>query len=328
MSVVEQKESWAMSRRNGLGGTDAAAVLGLSPWRRPIEVWEDKVHPERRVDLDKDCLRWGVLLEPVIREEYARRFNVQVIDPCDLGVLFPKSSRWEDSTIITGRYPWMLGMPDGYLANEHTGLEIKTAGRRSEEWGDADTDEIPAQYLMQCVWYMATTETPAWNLAVLFAGSDLRQYRIKRDMDLERDTISACREFWEEYIAKRVEPPIDQSESYGRYLARKFSLNTGKILQPTPDIIHWTMRMKLADDQEKEAGENKQFANNQLRALVGDAQKCVTPLGTIGWVRPETKDATNWSEVGKKVGPLHPEVVKEFTAPKEITAYLRAWWRK
>src|SRR6202047_754841 len=189
MSVVEQKETWALSRRNGLGGSDCAAILGLSPWRRPIEVWESKVHPESAVELDRDCLRWGTLLEPVIREEDARRFNVQVVAPADLGTLFPNSKRWGDSTIITGRYPWMLGMPDGYLPTVRTGLEIKTAGRKSEEWGEPGTDNVPAQYLLQCVWYIATTQTPAWNLAVLFAGSNLQQYRIVRDEQLESDTI-------------------------------------------------------------------------------------------------------------------------------------------
>jgi len=334
MSVVEQKETWATSRRNGLGGTDAAAILGLSPWRRPIEVWEDKVHPERRAEVDKDCLRWGVLLEPVIRQEYARKFDIEVTAPADMGALFPNSKRWEDSTIITGRHPWMLGMPDGYLASTRTGLEIKTASRRSDEWGAPSSDEIPAQYLMQCAWYMATTETPAWNVAVLFSGSDLQQYRVVRDLDLERDAIAACREFWEEYVVKRVEPPIDESESYGRYLARKFSLNSGAIIKnPSPEIVEWTLAMKTADDEAKAAEDRKREANNHLRALLGDAQKAMTPYGSVGWVRPEEKGITDWARVVNDLRPYLTEevfagLVAKYTTPKQNEAYLRAWWKK
>jgi predicted phage-related endonuclease len=328
MAISEEQESWAVSRVGGLGGTDVTAILGMSKWRHPIDVWQAKVDPQSVPAIDSEILWFGRALEPVIRARYAIRFNCKVVDPRDIGTYFPNSTQWEDQTLVKGREPWMLGAADGWIPSVKHGLEVKNVGFKTDEWGEEGTDSIPAAYLCQCSWYNIVYESRGWNLAPLFSGHTLSQYHIPRDGQLEKDMYEVAREFWHSYVLPKVEPPVDQTESYGRYLAKKFSLNTGKILQPTPDIIHWTMRMKLADDQEKEAGENKQFANNQLRALLGDAQKVVTPLGTVGWVRPETKDATNWSEVGKKVGPLHPEVVKEFTAPKEITAYLRAWWKK
>ena len=329
MSVVEEKESYAASHAHGLGGSDCAAILGMNPWRTPIQVWEAKVHPERVEELDKDCLRWGVLMEPLIRQEYARKFNVEVVAPADLGSLFPNARPWRDSTILTGSHHWMIGMPDGFMPSVQTGLEIKTAARRSDEWGDDGGDEVPVQYLFQVAYYMAITNAPAWNFAVLFSGSDLRQYRIVRDLDLERDIITCCRQFWEDFVAKGIEPPVDQTVDYGVYLARKFSRGSGLVIKdPGPDILSWTAKMKEAEDAEKKATAEKQLANNHLRVLVGDAESAETPLGTIGWVRHEKKDVTNWEAVGKKVGPEHPEVIKEFTKPEQRTNFLRAWWRK
>ena len=222
----------------------------------------------------------------------------------------------------------MLGAPDGWIPSANTGLEIKCSSRKSDEWGPEGSDEVPSHYYIQAAWYQAVCNARGWNFAVLFSGNTLAQYRIERDPQLEKDMIEACRAFWFDNVLRKVEPAIDESESYGRYLAKKFSLNTGRIIQPTPEIIQWTQEMKLADDAEKEAGERKQLANNHLRALVGDAQKCVTPLGSIGWVRPEKKDVTDFAAVGKEVAPLHPDVVKKFTAAKQGAAYLRAWWRK
>ena len=86
--------------------------------------------------------------------------------------------------------------------------------------------------------------------------------------------------------------------------------------------------MKTADDAMKDAAEDKQQANNHLRALIGDAWKCVTPLGTVGWVRPEKKDVTDFAAVGKELGPLHPEIVAKHTKEEQGTAYLRAWYKK
>lgn len=335
MSVVEQKESWAMSRKDGLGGTDAAAILGLSPWRTPIEVWEDKVHPERRVELDKDCLRWGTLLEPVIRQEYARKFNVAVYSPDMLTGVFSKTRTWETSTIVIGREDWMLGMPDGYLPAQSTGLEIKTASRHSAEWGIEGTDEVPAQYLLQCAWYMAVTDSPAWNLAVLFSGSDLQQFHIQRDLTLEADAIEACREFWHEFVVKEIEPPVDQTESYGRYLARKFSLSTGRVItKPSDEIIALAVEMKEFSEAKKAAEERERLANNQLRALIGDAQKAITPLGPIGWVRPVEKLETDWEAVARELGATmydpktFPETVAAHSTTKQNAPYLRAWYKK
>jgi putative phage-type endonuclease len=328
MAIYEQKESYAASRSGGIGGTDASAILGLSPWKRPIDIYAGKVNPQDQPELDKECLYWGSAMEPLVRGRYAERFGVAVTAPADLAAIFPKSRPWRDSTLIEGRESWMLGAPDGWIPSVHCGLEIKCASRKSDDWGPEGSDEVPAHYLVQASWYAAVCDAKGWNFGVLFSGNTLAQYHINRDLDLERDMIEACRSFWFDNVLKRVEPAIDESESYGRYLARKFSLNTGKALQPTPDILHWTSEMKSADDAEKEAAEQKQLANNHLRALIGDAQKCVTLLGTVGWVRPEEKDVTDYAAVGEEVGPLHPEIVKKHTKPKQGTAYLRAWWKK
>lgn len=329
MSIYDEKESYAASRAGGIGGTDCAAILGLSPWKRPIDIYAGKVDPQNQPELDKECLFWGSSLEPVVRNRYAVRFEVPVVAPDHLAPIFPRSRPWRDSTLIVGEEPWMLGAPDGWIPSVKSGLEIKCASRKSEEWGPEGSDEVPAHYYIQAAWYTAVCDAAGWNFGVLFSGNTLAQYRIERDLVFEKSMIEVARAFWFDHVLKQVEPAIDESESYGRYLARKFSLNTGRIItNPSPDILKWTAEMKAADDAEKEAGERKELANNQLRALIGDAQKALTPFGTVGWVRPEKKPVTDWSAVGKQVGPLHPEVIEANTEDKQNAAYLRAWWKK
>ena len=339
MSIYDEKESYATSRANGIGGTDAAAILGLSPYKRPIEIYEGKVNPGAQPELDKECLYWGSALEPIVRERYAERFGVAVTAPADLAAIFPNSRPWRDSTLIVGPEPWMLGAPDGWIPSAKSGLEIKCSSRKGDDWGPEGSDEVPAHYFAQASWYAAVCDARGWNFGVLFSGNTLAQYRIERDLAFERDMVEVARSFWFDNIVKRVEPPIDQSESYGKYLARKFSLNTGKILQPTPDILHWASEMKVAEDQEKMAGESKQFANNQLRALIGDAQKVVTPLGTVSWVRPEKKPVTDEKAAMIELAALYDDtragnaissadVIKKHTEEKQNSAFLRAWWRK
>ena len=326
--ISEEKESYATSRAGGVGGTDAAAILGLSPWKRPIDIYAGKVNPGAQAELDKELLWWGSALEPIVRGRYQERYGVPVVAPCDLGTIFPKSRPWRDSTLIEGRESWMLGAPDGWMPSVNSGLEVKCSGRRSDEWGDEGSDAVPVHYFIQVSWYMAVCDAQAWNFATLFSGNKLEQFRIVRDLDFERDMIEAARAFWFDNVLKQVEPDIDESESYGRYLARKFSLNTGNIIKdPSQDILDWTAKMKAAEDAEKAATADKQLANNHLRALIGDAQKAITPMGSVGWVRAkEGGVATDWKAFALACN--RPDLQPQFESPTERSAYLRAWWSK
>jgi len=122
--IYEEKESYAASRAGGIGGTDAAAILGLSPWKKPIDVFVGKGNPAAQPELDKELLWWGSALEPVVRGRYAERFGVEVTAPADLASIFPRSRPWRDSTLIVGREPWMLGAPDGWIPSVKNGLEF------------------------------------------------------------------------------------------------------------------------------------------------------------------------------------------------------------
>lgn len=341
MAVYEEAESFACSRSRGLGGSDIPAILGLSNWRKPIDVWEAKVRPEAVPELDKECLWFGTALEPIIRERFRMKFNLQVINPADLGLWFPKSTRFRDSTIVVGREPWMLGSADGWIPSLASGLEVKNVGRKDkEEWGEFGSDSIPAMYVAQTHWYIDIYDAKAWQVAPLFSGNTLGNYLVRLDERLRMDIYEAARDFWFSYVVKEIEPPIDESESYGKYLARKFSLNSGAIIKsPSPEIVEWTLKMKEADEEAKAAEDRKREANNHLRALLGDAQKAMTPYGSVGWVRPAEKDVTDWEAVATTLSALYDDaraqnappalaVVEQFTKPKQNDAYLRAWWKK
>ena len=328
MALYEEKESYAASRSGGIGGTDAAAILGLSPWKRPIDVYAAKIEPEAQPELDKEILWWGSALEPIVRGRYAQRFAVDVVSPADLSRPFPRSRPWMDTTLIIGDEPWMLGAPDGWIPSVTSGLEVKCAGRKSDEWGPEGTDEVPAHYLVQAAWYMAVCKAKGWNFAVLFSGNTLAQYRVVHDPQLERDMIEACRSFWFDYVQQGVEPPIDESENYGKYLARKFSLSTGAVLtHPSAEFIEAAESLKTAQAAVKSAEEETQFQKNRLAALLANADAAVTPFGKVGWVRPGPRSTTDWKGLAAQQA-IPQDVIDAFTKPSPVSAYVRGWWKK
>ncbi len=330
MSVYEEKESYAASRSGGLGGTDVAAILGLSPWKSPINVYAAKVNPSQLPELDKEMLWWGRALEPIVRERYEVRFGVEVASPLDVRKHFPLNHRpWnDDATLVIGDEPWKIAAPDGWIPQGRCVYEGKCSARKSAEWGEEGSDEVPVHYFVQDAWYMHIMDATACNYGVLFSGNTLQQYRSERDPLFERDMVTAARAFWHDNVLKEVEPKIDESESYGRYLARKFSLGNGSIIEnPGPEIIHWASEMKLADDECKQAEERKQLANNNLRALIADAEKAKTPLGTVGWVRSKPQMLIDWESVAMECN-APSGLIEAHTSIRPREPYLRVWWRK
>lgn len=193
---------WLHARRSGIGGSDAAAIMGLSKWKTPFQVYQDKIG-EGGPDIDSEPMLWGRQLEPVIRQQYAERTGRTVY--------------FSDANEII-RHPkheWMLASLDGKTEDGRV-LEIKTA-RTASDWGEAGTDQIPQQYLIQVQHYMAVTGLPVADVAVLIGGSDFRLYEVPADAELQAMMIEAEHEFWQQVIARNPPEPVSFADAVARY---------------------------------------------------------------------------------------------------------------
>ena len=199
---MSARAEWLAERRTGVGGSDAAPVLGMSKWSTPLAVYEDKrgLAPELE---DNEAMLWGRVLEPVVRDQYAQRTGRVVTVPTKM-VRHPK-------------FPWMLANLDG-RTNDGRVYEGKTA-RSGQEWGEPGTDQVPVAYLFQVQHYMAVTALPVADIAVLIGGSDFRIYEIRADIELQEMIIDGEAQFWS-HVEQGIPPdPVtfaDMQAMYGR----------------------------------------------------------------------------------------------------------------
>ena len=102
---------WLQYRRQGIGGSDAGAICGMSPYASPITVWADKKGklPEKP---DNEAMRQGRDFEEIV----ARRF-------CELT---GKRVRRHNFLIRHDTYPFMQANVDRLVIGEKAGLECKT----------------------------------------------------------------------------------------------------------------------------------------------------------------------------------------------------------
>ena len=230
MKLVSYKSraDWLEGRKKGMGGSDVAAALGLSPWRTPVELWQDK-RGESDTQPTSDSMHFGTLLEDIVAKEFQERTGMKV--------------QRVNYTFADGEDDWMRANIDRAIVNpdisgnvraakEHREgqpfittdaiLECKTASAFSAPlWGDSQEDEIksgkivtehriPLYYETQVQWYMRLTGVPVCYVAVLIGGNDFRMYKVDRNEEAITAIVEKCRVFWFDFVKAGVAPePMD-----------------------------------------------------------------------------------------------------------------------
>lgn len=253
-----ERDALLTARLAGVGASETAVTLGLSPFESPFSLYWRKVG--RVIDTgDNDAMRWGRRLESVIADEFADRHPELTVTPSGL---------YQDVD-----HPHRLATPDRELFDGDTrvaALECKAAGT-FDGWGEDGSDEILVYYRCQVLWQMAVLDLPVAYLACLFRGSIYREYVIERD-EVDLGIITrAVDEFWQRVQAGDP-PPLDWTRS---------TLSTLKRLHPTVDDrevdvgADLACRYQAACDAAREADRVKKQTENELRAMLGAARYAV-----------------------------------------------------
>jgi putative phage-type endonuclease len=195
---MQDKQEWLRERKNYLGGTDLAAIAGLSPYRTALDVYLDKTSDDISEDTNA-AMRWGTLLEDVVAKAYKE----------DIG---NGKEVWEsDHPIRHTEHRFLAANIDRWVGKrkdirEYI-LECKTAGfTKGKEWGEVGTDQIPESYLIQVAYYASICDVPKVDIAVLIGGQDFRIYTYERNKELEEKLIKIACNFWHNHIEKRIPP--------------------------------------------------------------------------------------------------------------------------
>jgi putative phage-type endonuclease len=207
---VLNNQDFTQDRSKYLGGSDVGAILGLSPYKTPLDVWLEKTgkHSEQKDSLP---LRFGSFAESFVANEYARA-TANALTEYPLAICHPQYPYLQGhiDRFITADSNSALFSDDGSCTASHI-LECKTANPFTQsQWGDTGSDEVPMSYLAQCHWYLSLTQLERCDLAVLFGNSDFRIYQIYRDKDLEATLIDTAIQFWQKHVIADV-PPTGQT---------------------------------------------------------------------------------------------------------------------
>ena len=290
------RDAWLARRRTCITASDAAAIIGLHPYRTRFDVWAHKqgITPDTP---DNEFMYWGRELEDVIARRYA----------ADTGRVL---RRHDYEVVVHPVHSWLGGTPDRTIPAVPAGLEIKTAGYRSaERWGDAGDGTIPEEYTVQCAVYMACTGYEAWDLAVLIGGQDYRVYNLHRDAELEAMIIDECARFRTDYVVTNRPPTPDASAGCAAWLATRYPSNAEPPLVATPedDILIG----KLRDCRTEQAAIAARRAEYEaaVKALIGTHDGIEGSHGKLTWRRNRDSARTDWEQVAARLRAAVPPSV-------------------
>ncbi|QFS37627.1 YqaJ viral recombinase family nuclease [Burkholderia cepacia] len=275
------REDWLAVRRTGIGGSDAAAAVGLNPYMSLLELWLDKTGradglPGPDPNDTSSPTYWGTLLEPIVAASYTKQTGNRV--------------RRVNAVLRHPTIPFMLanldreivGVPDVQI------LECKTAGEFGARlWREG----VPEYVQIQVQHQLAVTGKSAAHVAVLLCGQALEVHRIERDDALIERLVELEARFWR-FVESDTPPPADGSESADRALRHLYPghgetidfSDDQRLSSVFADLI--AVRAEIETRQQLEA----QF-KQAIQEAMGDATRALFETGSVSFKR--SKDSSS-----------------------------------
>ena len=258
------REEWLLQRKKTIGGSDAAAIVGLSAYASPYSVWADKTGrlPDKT---DNEAMRQGRDLE----EYVARRFTEET----------GKKVRRNTAMLYNPLYPFAHADVDRMIVGEDAGLECKTTSVLDlKQFKDV---EFPEKYYAQCVHYLAVTGAARWYLAVLVFGRGFFVYALERDQAEVDALMTAEGAFWQ-HVESDTPPMVDGSEATADALTVVYSESRdGSIeLFGRGSVIDEYMSLK---SQKKAIDERIGEIENIIKSDLGEVERGTCGNYGISW---------------------------------------------
>lgn len=244
-------------RRSGIGASEIGAILGLSKWRTPLDVYAEKLgYTEPQPD--NPALRWGRILEPAVASAYAEAHGVELVPGSHIRKEFDGC-------------PFLL-TPDYLSEEEARVVEIKTAGSHmAREWGQSGEDGAPMNYAAQTALYIWALTLCGGVIAALIGGQDYREYPQARDEELETALLTSGAKFWRDHVLAQNPPAATSLADERRWVERRFTENTSAtVLVATPEQQALLATLAEIRDELKALGAREEELEVAIKSAIAE----------------------------------------------------------
>lgn len=285
-------------RTKYIGASDAAAVLGLSRWKTPLQVWAEKTGAVAPEDLsDKLPIEVGNELEELVAKLYAKRTGKKVARV--------------NETQFHPNYPFIAANLDRRIVGEKAILECKTASAwKAKEW---EGEDVPQEYVIQALHQLGVTGADRCDVAVLIGGNqDFRIKSVYRDEAAIGEIFHKEADFWTRFVEPKVMPQTvtaDDSGILGKLFPNGQEVEAVDLGQTAAEIAAGIAALESQKDAIEAAIEKEK---NGLRLALGTNAVGVAGSYRVTWKNQETTRL----DVGA-VKENHPELWTKYATTKK-----------
>jgi putative phage-type endonuclease len=299
------RDEWLAVRRQGIGGSDVAAILGMDKRRGPLHVYLDKrgeLEERRDPKLDRSARR-GQKLESLVAELFAEETGLAVVT--------------SPGTLQHVDHPWMLVNLDRAVFEHHGGelngdggvLECKSRtwrSARTEDWGGDEPPDGPA---IQAFWGDAVSGyRKAWVAGLV--DDDFVWFQLQYDQELIDHMVKLVSDFWHNHVIAGVPPEPGDLETTDELLSHLWDVKADSIRFFSPEEV--TEADKLLTRHREIIAERKELKRelgaieNKLKAKLGDAEVALAPGRELyTWRR-------NGTFAPKRFAATHPRIAAKY----------------
>lgn len=285
-------DQWLEYRRKGIGGSDAATIVGLNPYSSLYELWADKQGFLQQKE-DTERMRIGRDLEQYVATRFSEATGKKV-------ERLPYIYQHE-------KHPFIIANVDRRVVGENAGLEIKTTSEFNKT--DFENGEVQPNFLCQCYHYMNVMGYDKMYLAVLILGKGFFWYEIAKNEQQQEALLNAEITFWNEYMEGDSIPAPDGSDGAGQALAAVYGADNGE----TVNLMHLDEKMeyyaKLRENID-ELSQEKSRIEQEIKQELGEA---ATGLGTdfkATW-KSQTRNSVDSKMLKEKYPNIYLECSKQ-----------------
>jgi putative phage-type endonuclease len=254
-----------IARRSKIGSSDAAAIMGLDPYRSSWDVWAEKTGKlKATADFPSEAAEIGTALESGLLKLAERRIGRPVVSGGDTFM--------HGSGILAANV-------DGMVERFERGAEIVEAKDTgvAEGWGEAGTDQIPNRVLIQVTVQMACSDSHVAHVVRLLArfGHSLEMFRVAFNPRLAVMILEECQHFWDSHVKADVPPSgvlpsMTTLKEFVRVPAKVVSI-------PAAIVQDW----RAEDAAAKTATKRADAAKAKVLAALGDAERGESEAGNV-----------------------------------------------
>ena len=294
----KERKEWLEARSKTIGGSDISVIAGVNKYKTRVGLYNEKVLGITDEFEGNNATYWGKKLEGIVVDEIIKANGldenfIQYYDDVASDIIYNE------------KYPLAHYSPDAIFDDNETPMIIEaktTSVFNAKEWGDIDTEDIPAPYWYQVQWGMGILDIDKALVGVLIGGQTFKCYTIKRDKAVFKELYEAVEDFYNNFDMDLEVANIEEAEELPEI--------KGSMLEADDKAIELTTRIRQQKHYIKSLNDEVKQWEEELKEIMGDNESLVYGNTIVATLKTVTTNRFDSKSFKKEHKDLYNQYVK------------------